>query len=135
MTHHDGDWGLLASQQDEERARTHAVSDPLIAASIAARELHWFDSEANQWVAKVSMAGLAGTVSAEGAENAAEWMPWSTHWMTAPRPSSDGSSTAKPMPALTFWIATSLRGRGQQSVVFEEIDGIPPRMMAVVASI
>ena len=81
MTHHDGEWGLLISQQDEERARTHAESDPAdYHASIAARELHWFDSGANQWVAKGEHGNWSGwhAVSAEGAENAAEWMPWST---------------------------------------------------------
>ena len=80
MTHHDGEWGLLTSQQDEERARTHAVTDPAdYHASIAARELHWFDSGANQWISKGEHDNWSGwhAVSAEGAKNAAEWMPWS----------------------------------------------------------
>ena len=53
MTHHDGDWGILGTQQDEDHARTQAVSDPATYhATIAARELHWYDTDGKQWVSQ-----------------------------------------------------------------------------------
>ena len=45
MTHHDGHWGILGSQQDEDQARAEAVSDPAAYHSAnAAKELHWYDA-------------------------------------------------------------------------------------------
>ena len=49
MTHHDGDWGILSTQQDEDQARAQAVSDPAAYhAAIAAKELHWYDASGEQ---------------------------------------------------------------------------------------
>ena len=53
MTHHDGDWGILSTQQDEDQARAKAVSDPAaFHAAIAAKELHWYDTDGEQWVSQ-----------------------------------------------------------------------------------
>ena len=51
MTHHDGHWGILGSQQDEDQARAQAVSDPAAYhAAIAAKELHWYDASGEEWL-------------------------------------------------------------------------------------
>ena len=39
MTHHDDQWGILGSQQDEDQSRAKAVNDPAqYHASIASKE-------------------------------------------------------------------------------------------------
>ena len=53
MTNHDDNWGILQSQQDEDHARASAVADPAgYHANIAARELHWFNASASQWLSR-----------------------------------------------------------------------------------
>ncbi|MDG1932298.1 MAG: acetyl-coenzyme A synthetase N-terminal domain-containing protein, partial [Luminiphilus sp.] len=81
MTNHDGGWGMLCSQQDEDQARADAVSNPAgYHASIAARELHWFDVSNEQWVSRTDSGGWQGwhASSAAEAELAADWAPWSS---------------------------------------------------------
>ena len=81
MTNHDGGWGMLCSQQDEDQARADAVSNPAgYHASIAARELHWFDVSNEQWVSRTDSGGWQGwhASSAAEAESAADWAPWSS---------------------------------------------------------
>ena len=139
MTHHDGDWGLLASQQDEERARTHAVSDPAdYHASIASRELHWFDSESSQWVSRSEHATWSGwhAVSAEEAENAAEWTPWGIALDDSAAPFFRWFVGGQTNACFNLLDRHVLAGRGaQQSVVFEGDRWDPSRMRAVVARI
>ncbi len=67
MTKHDDNWGVLQSQQDEDQARASAVSDPAgYHANIAARELHWFNASASQWLSRCEGLGEVGTLSREG---------------------------------------------------------------------
>ena len=71
MTHHDSHWGILGSQLGEDQSREQAIKDPAeYHASIAARELHWFDAVGVQWVARDASGDWQGWDSAT-AENAA----------------------------------------------------------------
>ena len=81
MTHHDGHWGILGSQQDEDQARAQAVSDPAAYhAAIAAKELHWYDASGKQWVSQPSADAWQGWHAVSGADGSADagWTPWSS---------------------------------------------------------
>ena len=80
MTKHDDNWGVLQSQQDEDQARASAVSDPAgYHANIAARELHWFNASASQWLSRCD-GTWRGWHSQSGRQSEADtdWAPWST---------------------------------------------------------
>jgi acrylyl-CoA reductase (NADPH)/3-hydroxypropionyl-CoA dehydratase/3-hydroxypropionyl-CoA synthetase len=80
VTKHDDNWGVLQSQQDEDQARASAVSDPAgYHANIAARELHWFNASASQWLSRCEGA-WRGWHSQSGGQSEADtdWAPWST---------------------------------------------------------
>ena len=80
MTNHDGNWGILQSQQDEDQARAKAASDPAsYHANIAAGELHWFDPNGAAWLGR-SQGDWHGWHARTGAsaEADADWAPWTT---------------------------------------------------------
>ncbi|MEK9586662.1 MAG: AMP-binding protein, partial [Halieaceae bacterium] len=123
MTHHDDHWGILSSQQDEDQSRAQAVSDPAdYHASIAGRELHWFDASQGQWVAKDASGDWQGwnSATAENVAAASDWTPWSAALDSTAAPFYrwfvDGQTNA----CFNLLDRHVLSGRGdKQAVVFE----------------
>ncbi|MEK9933585.1 MAG: AMP-binding protein, partial [Luminiphilus sp.] len=123
MTHHDGNWGILSSQQDEDQARSQAVSSPAdYHAGIAARELHWFDASQSQWVSKDSSGNWTGwdSTTAANAEASPDWAPWSAALDSSAAPFYrwfvDGQTNA----CFNLLDRHVLSGRGaKQALVFE----------------
>ena len=129
MTHHDDHWGILSSQQDEDQSRAQAVSDPAeYHASIAGRELHWFDASQGQWVAKDASGDWQGwnSATAENAAAPADWTPWSAALDSTAAPFYrwfvDGQTNA----CFNLLDRHVLSGRGdKQAVVFEGDRWVP----------
>ena len=123
MTQHDGNWGILSSQQDEDQARSQAVSSPAdYHALIAAQELHWFDASQGQWVSKDVSGSWQGwdSATADNAKAATDWAPWSAALDTTAAPFYrwfvDGQTNA----CFNLLDRHVLSGRGkQQALVFE----------------
>ena len=123
MTHHDGHWGILGSQQDEDQARAQAVSDPAAYhAAIAAKELHWYDASGEQWVSQPSADAWQGWHAVSGADGSADagWTPWSSALDASAAPFYrwfvDGQTNA----CFNLLDRHVLSGRGEeQALVFE----------------
>ena len=123
MTHHDGDWGILSSQQDEDQARAKAVSDPAAYhAGIAAKELHWYDTTGEQWVSQPNADAWQGWHAASGAAGSADadWTPGSSALDASAAPfyrwCVDGQTNA----CFNLLDRHVLSGRGgKQALVFE----------------
>ncbi|MEL0163117.1 MAG: hypothetical protein VW842_09585, partial [Halieaceae bacterium] len=78
MTNHDGSWGILRTQQDEDEARANAVADPAsYHATIASSELHWFDARGEQWLSRATHGDWQGWHARSGASASADtaWTP------------------------------------------------------------
>ena len=123
MSHHDGHWGILGSQQDEDQARAQAVSDPAAYhAAIAAKELHWYDASGEQWVSQPSADVWQGWHAVSGADGSADagWTPWSSALEASAAPFYrwfvDGQTNA----CFNLLDRHVLSGRGEeQALVFE----------------
>ncbi len=123
MTHHDGVWGILGSQRDEDQARAQAASDPATYHSaIAAKELHWYDTSAEQWVSQTGTDAWQGWHAGSGAASSADagWTPWSSALDASAAPFYrwfvDGQTNA----CFNLLDRHVLSGRGEkQALVFE----------------
>ena len=123
MTNHDGHWGILGSQQDEDQARAQAVSDPAAYHSaIAAKELHWYDASGEQWVSQPDADAWQGWHAVSGADGSADagWTPWSSALEASAAPFYrwfvDGQTNA----CFNLLDRHVLSGRGEnQALVFE----------------
>jgi acrylyl-CoA reductase (NADPH)/3-hydroxypropionyl-CoA dehydratase/3-hydroxypropionyl-CoA synthetase len=123
VTNHDGDGGILRTQQDEDEARANAVADPAsYHATIASSELHWFDASAEQWLSRAEHGDWQGWHARSGAsaEADAAWTPWSSALDDSAAPFYrwfvDGHTNA----CFNLLDRHVLSGRGnQQALVFE----------------
>jgi len=123
VTNHDGGWGTLRSQQDEDEARANAVADPSsYHATIASSELHWFDADSEQWLSRATQGDWQGWHAYSGALASANtaWAPWSSALDDSAAPFYrwfvDGQTNA----CFNLLDRHVLSGRGnQQALVFE----------------
>jgi len=123
VTNHDGGWGTLRSQQDEDEARANAVADPSsYHATIASSELHWFDADGEQWLSRATQGDWQGWHAYSGALASANtaWAPWSSALDDSAAPFYrwfvDGQTNA----CFNLLDRHVLSGRGnQQALVFE----------------
>ena len=123
MTHHDSHWGILGSQQGEDQSRAQAINDPAAYhASIAARELHWFDAMGEHWVARDASGDWQGwdSATAEHVTAPSDWTPWSAALDSTAAPFYrwfvDGQTNA----CFNLLDRHVLSGRGnKQALVFE----------------
>ncbi|MGF1508268.1 MAG: AMP-binding protein [Myxococcota bacterium] len=78
--------GIIADEKDEAARRRAATEEPgEFHGRIAARELHWFDAERNEWVSLQESSSWTGWSAADGTPapsngtaRPSDWRPWAT---------------------------------------------------------